>query len=159
MVILTRKEWGKIKDIKELDLQTCSFCGKINILNLGWRAFGKFNCNNCEKKHVLCWELCYKYCLNILGCELLKKREESTARNTAITVNQEYYRASCYLCSKELQGAGKHGIIKNRNNPLFWGVKSVYKILCLECLGKRHYFRLSDSKKRTFRKYLKRGYE
>jgi hypothetical protein len=34
MANLTREEWVKIKDIKQLDLEICSFCSKLNILNL-----------------------------------------------------------------------------------------------------------------------------
>jgi hypothetical protein len=63
------------------------------------------------------------------------------------------------LCSKELAGAGKTGKIKNRNNPSFWGIKSEFKILCLGCLGKRFYGKLEPSKRKTFNKYVKRGYE
>jgi hypothetical protein len=66
--------------------------------------------------------------------------------------------ANCYVCSKELKGASKKGVIKNRNNPSFWGIKSIYKIMCLECLGRKFYNRLSVGKRKTFRKYLKRGY-
>jgi hypothetical protein len=73
-------------------------------------------------------------------------------------VNQEYYKASCYLCSKELKGAGKHGVVKNRNDVRFWGVESRYKILCLECIGKEFYRRMSGGKRKTWRKYLRRGY-
>jgi hypothetical protein len=58
-----------------------------------------------------------------------------------------------------LRGASKKGIIKNRNNPSFWGIGSVYKILCLECIRKEFYNRISSSKRKTFNKYLKRGYE
>jgi hypothetical protein len=42
------------------------------------------------------------------------KRSEGKAK-----VNQEYYKARCYLCGKGLAGAGKHGVIKNRNDPNF----------------------------------------
>jgi hypothetical protein len=93
--------------------------------------------------------------LNILGCELYRK-EEQKQRET-INTNQNYYRSRCYLCSKELAGAGKTGVIKNRNNSTFWGIKEKF-ISCLRCLGKKYYGRLEKGKKKTFRKYLKRGY-
>jgi hypothetical protein len=54
---------------------------------------------------------------DIIGCELVRKRTKK--REEKVAVNQEYYRASCYLCGKELKGAGKHGVVKNRNNPSF----------------------------------------
>lgn len=153
---LTQEEYQRIKDIKRLDLQLCSYCHRLNILNLGWKPFGKYYCRKHERDYFLCWELCYKVCVNILKCELVRERSK---REEKVAVNQEYYRASCYGCGKKLEGAGKHGVVKNRNNPQFWGIKSVYKILCLGCMEKRHYFRMSTSKKKTFRKYLKRRYE
>lgn len=156
---LSWEEYQRIKNIKILDLQICSYCAKLNILNLGWKAFGKWYCEKEEKEHVLCWEFCYKVCLNVLGCELKQIRKKRTEREQTVAVNQKYYKSSCYLCQKELKGAGKHGIIKNRNDPKFWGIGSSYKIMCLVCIGKRFYNRLSAGKRKTFKKYLKRGYE
>ena len=71
--------------------------------------------------------------------------------------NRPYDWASCYLCGKELKGASKKGVIKNRNNPGFWGIKSEWKILCLSCMGK-FYDKMSGEKKKTWRKYVRRGY-
>lgn len=159
MANLTREEWLRIKDIKRLDLEICSFCNKLNILNLGWKPFGKYWCEKEQKEHVLCPELCWKVCLNIFGCELRQIRQKQKENKQGIAVNQEYYKASCYLCSKELKGAGKHGIVKNRNNPLFWGIKSIYKILCLECLGKKFLKRMVDWQRKKWKEYKRRGYE
>jgi hypothetical protein len=158
MVRISQEEHQRIRDLKELDIQQCSYCQKITILNLGWKTFGKFNCRKHEQTHILCWELCHKVCLNILGCELSKKKEKSKKKEQGVSVNQEYYQASCYLCSKKLKGAGKHSIIKNRNNPGFWGISSVYKILCLGCVGKRFYGRMVGWQRKKFRKYVQRGY-
>lgn len=153
---ITRAELERLNQLKELDLQVCSFCHKITILNLGWESFGKFYCRLHEAEYILCWELCYKVCLNIWGCELYQEVKEVS--RTVIKSNCQYNWASCYLCGKELKGAGKTGIVKNRNNPRFWGVSSSYKILCLSCLGKRYLNELSKSKRRTYFKYVKRGY-
>ena len=71
---------------------------------------------------------------NILGCELTRKRTKRSEE--PIKPNRPYDWASCYLCSRELKGASKKGVIKNRNNPSFWGIGSNYKILCLVCIGK-----------------------
>ncbi len=150
-------EFQKIKDIKILDLEICSYCNKLNILNLGWKAWGKWYCAKHEREHVLCPKLCLLLSRNILGCELTRKEKEKSEE--PVKTNKICYLANCYLCGKELKGAGKHGIIKNRNDPKFWGIASSYKILCLECLGKRFYNRLSAGKKKTWRKYIKRGYE
>ena len=153
---LTWEEYQRIKDIKILDLEICDY-QHVNILNLGWEAWGKWFCKKHEREHVLCPELCLKVSLNILGCELVRKRTKRSEE--PVKPNRPYYLTNCYLCFKELKGAGKHGTIKNRNNPNFWGIGSAYKILCLRCMGKEFYNRLSSSKKRTWRKYLKRGYE
>jgi len=93
---------------------------------------------------------------NIIGCELVRKRTKRTEE--PIKPNKPYDWASCYLCGKELRGASKKGVIKNRNNPSFWGVGSSYKILCLVCIGKEFYKRISRGKRKTWRKYLERGY-
>ena len=156
--MISREDWEKIKDIKQLDLQICSFCSKLNILNLGWKPFGKYWCEKEGKEHVLCPELCWKVCVNISGCELKQIRQKRKENKQEIAVNQEYYRASCYLCSKELKGAGKHGVVKNRNNPNFWGIKSIYKILCLECLGKKFFKRMVDWQRKKWKEYKRRGY-
>jgi hypothetical protein len=66
---------------------------------------------------VLCPSLCLPVSRNIIGCELVRKRAKRNEGKAK--VNQEHYKARCYLCGKELVGAGKHGTIKNRNNPGF----------------------------------------
>ena len=152
---LTWGEYQRIRDIKRLDLEFCDY-RHVNILNLGWEAWGKWYCGKHEKEHVLCPRLCLPVSRNIIGCELTRKRTKRSEE--PIKPNQPYYLCSCYLCGKELKGAGKHGVVKNRNNPRFWGIGSVYKILCLECIGREFYRRLNSSKKKTWRKYLGRGY-
>ena len=153
---ITWSEYQKIKNIKRLDLEICDY-RHVNILKLGWEPWGKWYCDKHEKEHVLCKELCLPVSRNIIGCELVRKRVKRT--ETKIKPNKAYDLANCYDCGKELKGASKKGVIKNRNNPNFWGIGSSYKILCLECIGKRFYNRLSAGKRRTFRKYLGRGYE
>lgn len=152
---LTWEEYQKIKDIKELDLELCDY-GHVNILNLGKEVWGRWYCKKCEKKHVLCPELCLPVSRNVIGCELVRKR--SKRREEPVKPNKPYDLTNCYLCFKKLKGASKKSVIKNRNNPSFWGIGSSYKILCLECIGEKFYRRLNSSKKKTFRKYLKRGY-
>jgi hypothetical protein len=115
---ITRKEFERIRDLKVLDIQQCNFCHRVNILNLGWKPFGKFYCRLHETEYIVCWELCYKVCLNIWGCELYQKAERPVEIEP-IKPNRPYDLANCYLCFKELKGAGKKGVIKNRNNPNF----------------------------------------
>jgi len=104
---------------------------------------------------VLCPKLCLLVSRNI-GCELLRRRIKRT--DEPPKPNQPYDWASCYLCGKELKGASKKSVIKNRNNPGFWGVSSSYKILCLECIGKRFYGRMVDWQRKKWREYIRRGY-
>ena len=47
---LTWEEFQRIKNIKTLDLQLCSYCNKLNILNLGWEPFGKWYCEKEQKQ-------------------------------------------------------------------------------------------------------------
>jgi hypothetical protein len=153
---LTWEEYQRIKDIKILDLEICDY-GHLNILNLGWGAWGKWYCNKHEKEHVLCPELCLPVSRNILGCELTRKRTKRSEE--PVKPNKPYDWANCYLCFKELKGAGKHGVVKNRNNPNFWGIGSVYKILCLRCIGKEFYRRMVGWQRKKWREYIRRGYE
>ena len=153
---LTWAEYQRIKDIKILDLEICDY-QHVNILNLGWEAWGKWYCSKHEREHVLCPELCLPVSRNIIRCELTRKRTKRIEEKAKI--NQEYYKASCYLCGKGLEGAGKHGVIKNRNNPNFWGISSSYKILCLKCIGKEFYRRMIGWQRKKFREYRRRGYE
>jgi hypothetical protein len=37
MTTISREEYQRTKDIKELDIEVCDF-GHLNILNLGWKA-------------------------------------------------------------------------------------------------------------------------
>jgi hypothetical protein len=88
----------------------------------------------------------------------LYKREKPVIKEP-VKPNCPYDKCACYLCGKELRGASKKGVVKNRNNPGFWGVESEFKILCLECIGRKFYEKLSKGKQKTWRKYVKRGYE
>ena len=154
MARISWEEYQRIKSLKELDLELCDY-KHVNILNLGWQVWGKWYCSKHEREHVLCPNLCLPVSKNI-GCELVRKRVKKGEEPPK--PNKPYDLANCYLCFKELKGAGKHGVVKNRNNPNFWGVSSSYKILCLGCIGKKFYNRLKSSKKKTWRKYVRRGY-
>ena len=74
---LSWEEHQRIKDIKTLDLEICDY-GHMNILNLGWEAWGKWFCQKHQKEHVLCPDLCLPASNNIIGCELVRKRIKRT---------------------------------------------------------------------------------
>lgn len=152
---ITKKEFERIRDLKVLDIQQCSFCHRLNILNLGWKPFRKLYCRLHEAEYILCWELCYKVCLNIWGCQLYQEAKEVSRK--PIQSNRKYNWANCYFCFKELKGAGKTGIVKNRNNSSFWGIGEKF-ISCLECLRKKYYGKLEKEKRKMLNKYVRRGY-
>jgi len=156
MTKLTREEYQRIKDIKILDLEICDY-QHINILNLGWEAWGKWYCSKCEREHVLCKELCLPVSRDIIGCELTRKRTKRSEEKPK--PNRAYDLTNCYICFKQLKSASKKGVVKNRNDPNFWGVSSSYKILCLKCIGKEFYRRMVDWQRKKFREYVRRGYE
>lgn len=152
---LSQEEYQKIRDIKELDLEICDY-GHVNILNLGWEAWGRWYCKKHEGEHILCSELCLPVSRNVIGCELVRKRTKKTEE--PVKPNRPYDLANCYSCGKELKSAGKTGKIKNRNNPRFWGIGSNYKILCLGCIGKEFYGRMVGWQRKKYREYIRRGY-
>lgn len=152
---ISQEEYERIKDIKQLDLELCDY-EHVNILNLGWEAWGKWFCSKHEREHVLCPSLCLPVARNILKCELTRKRTKRSEEKPK--PNRAYDLTNCYICFKELKGASKKSVVKNRNNPNFWGISSIYKILCLKCLGKKYYSRLVDWQRKKFREYRRRGY-
>lgn len=64
----------------------------------------------------------------------------------------------CERCERLIDSAGHHRVIKNRNDPRFWGLESKWRVLCLECL-RRFREEMPTGKRYTLNKYLKRGYK
>ena len=64
----------------------------------------------------------------------------------------------CERCEKIISSAGHHRVVKNRNNPEFWGIESERKILCLECIGKEFYQEMEGWQRKKWREYRRRGY-
>lgn len=75
-----------------------------------------------------------------------------------VRVDSDYY-AWCEKCKVGISVASKKRVIKNRNDPRFWGVSAEFKILCLKCLRKRFYKQMVDWQRKKFREYVRRGYE
>jgi hypothetical protein len=57
-----------------------------------------------------------------------------------------------------IDSAGHHRVVKNRNDVRFWGIESEFKILCLECIGKKFYEEMEGWQRKKFREYRRRGY-
>jgi hypothetical protein len=99
----------------------------------------KEHLNNCQ-----CLELEVKELVEIFASSLRKneeklkgcKCEKSAKTRTPYYDSKNYGYAYCEKCEAKIEGAGKTGVIKNRNNPRFWRLEIKEKVLCLECLGK-----------------------
>lgn len=65
--------------------------------------------------------------------------------------------SECERCEKIVSSAGHHRVIKNRNDPKFWGLEVEEKVLCGDCLGEL-VEEMPRRKKYLFREYEKRGY-
>ena len=61
-------------------------------------------------------------------------------------------------CKRIISSAGHHRVIKNRNDPRFWGLESEFKIMCLECIGREFYEEMEQWQRKKFREYVRRGY-
>lgn len=85
------------------------------------------------------------------------KCEASNKPRTPYYDSANYGYTYCEKCKVKIKGAGKMGIIKNRNDPKFWGLEIKEKVLCLECL-KKYWEKMPVSKRYTLNKYSKRGY-
>jgi hypothetical protein len=73
-----------------------------------------------------------------------------------VRVSSDYY-VRCEICGATVPVASKKRVIKNRNDPKFWGLNIPLKILCLNCL-KLFCGEMPVSKKYVFNKYLRRDY-
>src|SRR5437764_9200620 len=60
--------------------------------------------------------------------------EVSNKPRTPYYDSANYGYAYCEICEYRIAGAGKHGVIKNRNDPAFWGLNIKEKVLCGNCL-------------------------
>lgn len=81
--------------------------------------------------------------------------EKSEKPRTPYYDSANYGYTYCEKCETIIKGAGKMGIIKNRNNPNFWGLKIVEKVLCGSCLT-NYQEKMSTRKKYLFSEYQKR---
>jgi hypothetical protein len=66
------------------------------------------------------------------------------------------YYSWCFECFTFIREALRHGIIKNRNDARFWGLKEK-KALCGYCLAKK-LGEMTPRKRHLWSEYQKRGY-
>lgn len=81
--------------------------------------------------------------------EIAKKCRCQTSKK--VRVSGDYW-TNCQKCEREVVVASKKRVIKNRNDPRFWGLEMEEKVLCLECLGK-YQEQMTVGKRYVFRKY------
>jgi len=68
---------------------------------------------------------------------------------------QEFF--VCGNCSVELKGSLRHGVVKNRNNPCFWGLTNEpARVLCQQCLIARKE-QMPSLRRMKFNQYVKLG--
>ena len=90
----------------------------------------------------------------------LKEMEEKLKdckceKSEKFRVSSDYY-AWCERCEVSIFAASKKRVIKNRNDPRFWGLEIKERVLCGDCLADL-VEQMPVSKKYTFRKYVRRG--
>jgi len=91
----------------------------------------------------------------------LKETEEKLSKcacktSPKVRISSDYY-AWCEKCEVGIPVASKKRVIKNRNDPRFWGLEIKEKILCLKCLA-NYQEKMLPRKKYLFNEYQKRGY-
>lgn len=112
------------------------------------------NCK-CLKKEVQ--ELVDLFTNSLRECqEKLKgcKCEKSPKVRVSYYDFANYGYTYCEKCEGRIEGAGKHGTIKNRNDPRFWGLEVEEKVLCGECLESKK-GKMPPLRKAEFNRYRK----
>lgn len=107
-----------------------------------------------------CLEREVKELVELFGGSLEEMKERlkecKCKKSEKIRVDSDYS-TECEKCDKNIAVASKKRVIKNRNDPRFWGLEVKEKVLCLSCLGKLTE-KMPVSKRYRLNKYLKRGY-
>ena len=101
------------------------------------------------------WQVFNDYRMRVISCKCLE-----TEKPRVSYVNSDgsgWSRCEGEKCKKVIESAGHHRVVRNRNDPRFWGLSIKEKVLCLKCLEKFQE-QMPVNKKYTFNKYLKRGY-
>ena len=62
----------------------------------------------------------------------------------------------CEICETRIRSAGHHGVIKNRNDPRFWGLNVKEKALCGDCLESKKE-NMPPLRRAEFNRYRKVG--
>jgi len=93
-----------------------------------------------------------EYQEKLKGCKCVKSEKTRTPYYDTSNYGYTY----CKKCEAEIKGAGKHGVIKNRNSPSFWGLAVKEKALCGNCLESKK-GEMKPLKRAKFNEYKKLG--
>lgn len=85
-----------------------------------------------------------------------KLKECQCVSSPKVRVSSDNF-AWCERCEESIAVASKKRVIRNRNDPRFWGLEVEEKVLCGSCLGKL-VEQMPLRKKYLFREYEKREY-
>lgn len=146
------KKWWKIELAEWLDNYGC--------LPVNAECARKWLKDKGHLKNCQCLEIEAKKTYELFASSL-KEMEEKLRKcacesSEKVRVSSDYY-AWCERCEVGIPAASKKRVIKNRNDPKFWGLNIREKVLCGDCLGEL-VEKMPANKKYTFRKYGKRGY-
>jgi hypothetical protein len=88
----------------------------------------------------------------------LKECQEKLAKcscktSEKVRVDSDYY-AWCEGCEESISVASKKRVIKNRNDPRFWGLEVEEKVLCGNCLENKRE-NIPPLRKAEFNRYRK----
>jgi hypothetical protein len=84
-----------------------------------------------------------------------KFRECQCVKSKKVRVSGDYY-AWCDICEEGIKAASKKRVVKNRNDPRFWGLEVSEKILCGDCLV-RFRVKMPAKRRAKFTEYRKLG--
>jgi hypothetical protein len=115
---------------------------------------GKKHLNNCQCLEQEAQEN-YLLFTNSLKEKKEKLKECQCEVNEKVRVSSDYY-AWCEKCEVGIPAASKKRVIKNRNDPRFWGLVVKENVLCGKCLEKTKE-KMPPLRRAEFNRYRKVG--
>ena len=153
-----KKQEGKFQQLKLLkSYPGCPQCKSKAVDAYLLYEERKLVCSPCLEKEVQ--EAVEFFTSSLRECrEKLKgcKCEKSPKVRVSYYDFANYGYTYCEKCERKIEGAGKHGTIKNRNDPKFWGLKAEEKVLCGNCLESKK-DKMPPLRKAEFNRYRKTG--
>lgn len=144
---------------KQWKIDISQWLAKYRCLPINANCVKRWNADNKHLSHCNCLEQESQE-LYSLFANFLKEMEQKLIScvcetSKKVRVSNDYY-TNCEICAKILTVASKKRVIKNRNDPRFWGLTSKEKILCGDCLEQKKET-MPPLRKAEFNRYRKRG--